>query len=98
MGHRLPVRAQFTTRSTLATMNPLCSTSPVMPLMTASCSGPGGSASRFQAIAGAVVSFIWLLPFQSAFAPLIDEPDGQYGKAGGEHRGRFSQQQRVGSG
>ncbi len=42
IGHRLPVRAQFTTLSMFATRKPLSAISPVMPLMTASCSGPGG--------------------------------------------------------
>src|ERR1700733_5985357 len=83
IGHRLPVRAQFTTLSTLATMKPLPAISPVMPLITASCSGPGASPSRFQAI---VVSlFTRLLPFQGALAPLVDEPDGQHAEES-DHR------------
>src|SRR5580698_2689180 len=78
IGHRLPVRAQFTNLSILATMKPLSAISPVMPLTTASWPGPGGSASRFQAIA--VAWLIDLLPLQRAFAPFVDEADGQYGK------------------
>src|SRR3954447_26403870 len=75
IGQRLPVRAQFTTLSRLATRKPLSAISPVMPLMTASCSGPGVKWSRFQAIA---VSLMALLPLQRAFAPLVDEADRQY--------------------
>src|SRR5271167_3020902 len=83
IGHRLPVRAQFTTLSRLATTKPLSAISPVMPLTTASCSGPGGRASRFQAIpprATASASLMALLPLQRAFAPLVDEADGQHAK------------------
>src|ERR1700727_2392730 len=83
IGHRLPVRAQFTTLSRLATTKPLPAISPVMPFTTASCSGPGGSASRFQAIA--VLSLTGLLPLQRALAPLIDEADGQHAEEG-DHR------------
>src|SRR5580698_7385516 len=76
IGHRLPVRAQFTTLSRLATTKPLPAISPVIPFTTASCSGPGGSASRFQAIA--VLSFTESLPLQRALAPFVDEADGQH--------------------
>src|SRR4051794_21517872 len=78
MGHRLPVRAQFTTLSMFATRKPLSAISPVMPLMTASCSGPGGRWSRFQA--SMVASLIVLLPLQCAFAPLVDEAHGEDAK------------------
>src|SRR3984957_6020011 len=78
IGQRLPVRAQFTTLSRLATRKPLSAISPVMPLMTASCSGPGGRCSRFQA--NAMVSLMLLLPLQRAFAPLVDEAHGENGK------------------
>src|ERR1700728_2850541 len=82
IGHRLPVRAQFTILSRLATMKPLSAISPVMPLTTASCSGPGGKASRFQASPGAMVSasLMALLPLQRALAPLVDETHGQHAK------------------
>src|SRR3954463_3073935 len=63
----------------LATTNPLSATSPVMPLITASCSGPGGSSSRFQAMS-VDAPLMRLLPLQRALAPLIDEADGQHGK------------------
>src|SRR6185437_5944071 len=90
MGQRLPVRAQFTTLSTLATRKPLSASSPVMPLITASCSGPGGSAPRFQAMD---VSLMWqlpraaggLFPLQRALAPFVDEPDRQH-RQEGDHR------------
>src|SRR4051812_20659320 len=63
----------------LATTNPLSATSPVMPLITASCSGPGGSSSRFQAMS--VDGLLMRLPpLQRALAPLIDEADRQHGK------------------
>src|SRR5947209_849323 len=84
MGQRLPVRAQFTTRSRLATTNPLSVTSPVMPRTTASCSGPGARASRFQAMASgrrsAVVVLMRSFPIQGALAPFVDEPNRQNGK------------------
>src|SRR4051812_18201012 len=78
MGHRLPVRAQFTTLSMFATRKPLSAISPVMPLMTASCSGPGGRWSRFHA--NMVASLILLLPLQRAFAPLVDKTHGENAK------------------
>src|SRR5689334_20110297 len=78
IGHRLPVRAQFTTLSRFATRKPLSASSPVMPLMTASCSGPGGRWSRFQA--NTVASLMLSLPLQGAFAPLIDEAHGEDAK------------------
>src|SRR3954452_17423109 len=83
IGHRLPVRAQFTTLSRLATRNPFSAISPVMPLMTASCSGPGGRASRFQGMA--VELLMRLLPLQRALAPFVDEADRQHGEEG-DHR------------
>src|SRR5690348_15154218 len=46
--------------------------------MTASCSGPGDRAWRFQAMA--VESFIRLLPLQRAFAPFVDEANRQNGE------------------
>src|ERR1700727_206444 len=76
IGHKLPVRAQFTTLSRLAMTKPLPAISPVMPLTTASCSGPGPSASRFQATA--ILPLTRSLPFQRALAPLVDEADGQH--------------------
>src|SRR5580692_3309299 len=82
IGQRLPVRAQFTTLSRFATRKPLSAISPVMPLMTASCSGPGGRWSRFQAM---VVSLIGSLPLQRAFAPLVDEADRQHAQEA-DHR------------
>src|SRR6185437_13527048 len=82
IGHRLPVRAQFTTLSRLATRKPLSAISPVMPLITASCSGPGGKWFLFQAI---VVSLIGSLPLQRAFAPLVDEADRQHAEKA-DHR------------
>src|ERR1700712_1294285 len=80
IGHRLPVRAQFTTLSRFATTKPLSATSPVIPLITASCSGPGGSAVRFHA--NSVAALMRLLPFQRALAPLIDETDREHCKEG----------------
>src|SRR5664279_3797917 len=79
IGHRLPVRAQFTSRSRLATTKPLSSISPVMPLITASCPGPGWSGAP---VHGAAMSegLIGSLPLQGAFAPFIDEADRQHGK------------------
>src|ERR1700760_72990 len=82
IGHRLPVRAQFTTLSRLATTKPLPAISPVMPFTTASCSGPGGRAWRFQAI---VLSLMPLLPIQRSLAPLVDEPHRQHAQEA-DHR------------
>src|SRR5919107_1869266 len=91
IGHRLPVRAQFTSLSRLATTKPLSAISPVIPLTTASCAGPGGSRSRLQAsgsgmacsccrggtpAAVSVCALIGdLLPVQGALAPFVEEPD-----------------------
>src|SRR5690349_17168954 len=91
IGQSEPVRAQFTTLSMFATMKPLSAISPVMPFTTASCSAPGGSASRFQAIA--VFPLIVTLlscqcrsfPLQSSLAPLVNETDRQNGKEA-DHR------------
>src|SRR5690348_13201182 len=91
IGHSEPVRAQFTTLSIFATMKPLSAISPVIPFTTASCSGPRGSASRFQAIA--VFPLIVLLlsqqwcsfPLQRSLAPLVDKANGQHGKEA-DHR------------
>src|SRR5579863_7573288 len=77
IGHSEPVRAQFTTLSILATMKPLSAISPVMPFTTASCSEPGGNASRFQAIV--VLPLIaLLLPIERSLAPLIDKSNGEH--------------------
>src|ERR1700733_418585 len=73
IGQRLPVRAQFTSLSMLATTKPLPAISPVMPLTTASCAGPWGRCSRFQASAVVSGAFMRLLPIQRALVPLIDE-------------------------
>src|SRR6185312_14352623 len=62
----------------LATRKPLSAISPVMPLITASCSGPGGRWSRFQAIV--VASLMPLFPLQRALAPFVDEADRQDAK------------------
>src|SRR5690348_15306755 len=91
MGHSEPVRAQFTTLSIFATMKPLSAISPVMPLTTASCSGPGDSASRFQAIAVfplivPLPSALWSsFPLQRSLAPFVNEPNRQHGKEA-DHR------------
>src|ERR1700710_406251 len=81
-GHRLPVRPQLTSLSRLATTKPFSVICPVMPLMTASCSGPGPRASRFQATSCRVSTISVLidgsLPIQGAFAPFVDEADRQH--------------------
>src|SRR5690348_8854212 len=59
-----------------ATMKPRSAISPVMPFTTASCSGPGASASRFQAMAA--LSLMRSFPIERSLAPLVDEPDGQH--------------------
>src|SRR5258708_28765516 len=67
----------------LATMKPLSAISPVMPFTTASCSGPGGSASRFRA--SAVFPLMPLLPIQRSLAPFVYEADRQHAKKA-DHR------------
>src|SRR3712207_5969366 len=67
-----------------------------MPFTTASCAGPGGRCSRFQA-SGSVAACSCcrggsavltcaligeLLPIQGAFAPLVNETDRQDGEEG----------------
>src|ERR1700733_13056894 len=77
IGQRLPVRAQFTNLSILATTKPLPAISPVMPLITASCADPWGRCSRCQASTEVSGAFMRLLPIQRALVPLIDEANRQ---------------------
>src|SRR5271168_3356851 len=62
----------------LATTKPLPAISPVMPLITASCAGPCGSCSRFQASESvSAETLMRLLPIQCALVPLVDKANGQ---------------------